>query len=149
VARQKAKAHNDASKIKAEKRRIMALELRRQGLTHRVIAERLGVSEPLARQYVYDAFNELAKLKLDGAETLRAQELDKLDELEQRLHQALEKADDENTEGIARLTQQLTRIIERRAKLLGLDAPVKSQVEATVKMTTFSELLAEVDGDGE
>lgn len=118
-----------AAKLKAAK----ALELRMEGKTFEVIAEELGYA---GRQGAYDA----VRRSLDAITREPAEELIKLD---------LERLD--ALWGIQFLNAQAgdvqamaacMKIMERRAKLLGLDAPEKKDVKAEV---TTKELPASVD----
>jgi hypothetical protein len=108
-----------AAKLKAAK----ALELRMEGKTFEAIAEELGYA---GKQGAYDA----VKRSLDAVTREPAEELIKLD---------LERLD--ALWGIQYLNAQAgdvqamsacMKIMERRAKLLGLDAPVKSDIKAEV-----------------
>ena len=120
-----AKPHNDSQALDAHARRQTALALRRRTFTYRRIASEMGISEASAYTYVKDAYAELNRVQNESAEALREQELDKLDELEQRLSDLLPDAE---ADAVTKLTGQLLRIAERRAKLLGLDAPTRTQV---------------------
>ena len=116
---------SEAQSLEAHERRQTALALRRRAFTYRRIAAEMGVSEASAYNYVKDAYAELNRVQNESAEALREQELDKLDELEQRLSDLLPDAE---ADAVTKLTGQLLRIAERRAKLLGLDAPTRTQV---------------------
>ena len=93
-----------------------ALELRIAGATYRQIAAQLGVSEKAA---YYDVQDELARLDpiITGrAERLRELENARLD----RLHVALAAG---IKAGHPSAVLATVRVMERRAKLCGLDAP--------------------------
>lgn len=101
---------------KKRARSANALELRIAGATYRQIAAQLGVSEKAA---YYDVQDELARLDpvIKGrAERLRDLENARLD----RLHVALAAG---IKAGDPRAVVATVRVMERRARLNGLDAP--------------------------
>lgn len=106
---------------KAAERRLRALELRKGGATYRQIGERLGVSEAQAHRDVCRALAGLQKLCEAEAEVVRTLEIARLDALlVPMMRQALQ--------GNQGAVDRVLRIAERRAKLLGLDAPVRQEV---------------------
>ncbi len=98
----------------AAERRQQALELRKGGASYRAIAARLGVNEKTAWQDVQKALRALAALEQASAEEYRALELARLDNL-QAAHWRMAM------QGNIKSTQIVLRIMERRARLLGLD----------------------------
>lgn len=90
------------------------LRLRREGLTHRQIAARLGVAPSTAYKRVRHGLDEINQRNVESAEQLRTMELARLDELQNAIW---ERA----TEGELRAIDAVLRIMERRAKLVGLD----------------------------
>jgi hypothetical protein len=112
---------------KKRARANQALELRIAGATYRQIAAQLGVSEKAA---YYDVQDELARLDpiIHGrAERLRELENARLD----RLHVALAAGIKAGRESAILAT---VRVMERRAKLCGLDAPERVQVSGAVTL---------------
>lgn len=107
----------DPDVIEKERR---VLELRRAGLTFDVIAQEVGYSNASG---AYHAFTRAMKRTLQqaGADELRELELDRLDRL-QRF------AWPQATQGNLRAIDSILRIMARRARLLGLDAPIKQEV---------------------
>ena len=101
------------------------LALRLEGLTHREIAKRLGIAPSSAYKRVRHALDAVNARNAEEAGRLRALELLRLDELQEAVW---EKALEGETKPLARV---LT-IMERRAKLLGLDAPASTRREAAV-----------------
>ena len=101
-----------------------ALELRRAGLTYDEIARSIGYA---TAQGAYLAYGRALKRSLmdSGAEEARAMELDRLDRL-QRTWWGKALSGDEKA------TDRVLKIMEHRAKYLGLYAPTKMQVEAVV-----------------
>jgi transcriptional regulator with XRE-family HTH domain len=102
------------------------LELKKKGLTVRAIAAELGVSKSTVQNRLDAAIAEIVH---PAAEAVRTLELDRLDSwhayLEDRLVDPLNR-DPEKT------VQTLLRCQERRARYLGLDAPEKAEITATV-----------------
>jgi hypothetical protein len=103
-------------------REIQVLELRRAGWTWTRIAEQVGYADHTG---AYAAYKRAIKRVMEQpVEELRTQELDRLDRLQVAAWQAAVKGD---TKAI--LT--ILRIMERRAKLIGLDKPIKIEQEVT------------------
>jgi hypothetical protein len=113
-----------------------AAELRSRGLPLREVAERQGVSITTAWERVQRALDAVRR---EGGEQAQALELEKLDRLERRLTEALERRHVVISQGhvvtldgvpvpdddpAVRAAAGLLRVSESRRKLLGLDAPV-------------------------
>ncbi len=98
------------------------LALRLEGLTHREIARRLGIAPSSAYKRVRHALDAVNERNAAEAERLRTLELLRLDALQDAIW---EKALAGETKSLSRV---LT-IMERRAKLLGLDAPAPARRE--------------------
>jgi DNA-binding CsgD family transcriptional regulator len=98
------------------------LALRLEGLTHREIASRLGIAPSTAYKRVSHALQAVNERNAAEAERLRALELLRLDALQDAIW---EKA----LEGEAQSLTRVLAIMERRAKLLGLDAPTSAKRE--------------------
>lgn len=122
MARTNAAPHNAAVKLAAADRRLRALDLRKAGATLHQIAAQTGVSHEQARKDLQRAMADLLAEQNASAEELRALELERLE----RLHLALWP---QATQGHQGAVDRLLRIAERRAKLLGLDVPVRSIME--------------------
>lgn len=101
-------------RLKAHEKQIRALELRKEGYTFKQIGKKLGyrsLSGP------YDAVMKALKETLrEPAQELRDLEAERLDAIQNRIW-GNTGPDKEGLQGIDRLL----RIMERRAKLLGLD----------------------------
>lgn len=113
-------------------RRRRALELRKEGLTFEAIAEIVAdefklpnYSRPRAYDDVSFSLAELAREYRGEAESLRQLELERLDTLQNALWPAATNGDD-------RAIGAIMKLMERRSKLLGLDAPVQLLVEQIV-----------------
>lgn len=107
-----AKGDKEAKAVRAQK----SLDLRIAGASYREIGKKLQVSEKTA---FYDVQHELARLdpvKRDLAERLRDIELARLDRMTAKLGRKM---------GDHRAVTALVKVMDRRAKLLGLDAPTR------------------------
>jgi AraC-like DNA-binding protein len=108
---------NDLSVIDKERQ---VLELRRAGLTFDVIAQQVGYSNASG---AYHAMRRAMQRTLNnaGSEEIRELEADRLDRL-QRF------AWPQAAQGDLRAIESVLRIMARRARLLGLDAPIRQEV---------------------
>lgn len=121
MPRHKAQTSPDA--IESKQKAAKALELRLEGKTFDQIAEEAGYN---SRQAAYDAVRRsIEAITREPAQEVLKLDLERLDAM-WGLHFLNAQAGDTNA-----LTACL-RIMERRAKLLGLDAPERHQVEASV-----------------
>lgn len=120
-----------------------ACRLRSRGLTYQAISDRLGYGgEPNARRAVQAC---LVAIQIEGAEELRRLQLDQLDYLTVQALNVLESAHYTTTQAgrvatdadgrplvdhgpVLAAIDRLLRIQERRAKLMGLDAPQRTEV---------------------
>lgn len=99
-------------------RRGQALDLRKAGASYRQIASQLGVSLKTAYQDVQTELGALDALNKDKAERLRDLDAARLDSLQLALAPGIRASD-------PRAVMACVRILERRARLFGLDAPQK------------------------
>lgn len=124
---QHATPHNQAAKLNADERRLRTIELRKAGLSLRQIAGQTGVSVVTAKKDLDRALADLLAEQNARTEELRALELERLDKMFMSLWM---KAYDDRGRAIDYgAIDRLLRIAERRAKLLGLDMPVRSIME--------------------
>ena len=101
---------------------IKVLELRRAGLTWQRIAEETGYADHTG---AYAAYKRAIKRTMQQpADELREAELDRIDRLQLALWPKAMKGDNASINTIVRL-------MERRARLLGLDTPIKIQQDIT------------------
>lgn len=117
-------ARKDAQPGKAQEiaeRRVKAFNLRKAGATYRDIAKQLEVTHATIVQDIKAVMKELQKTQLEEAADYRSLELERLDAMQVQLWPQANK-------GNHGAVDRVLRIMERRAKLLGLDAPAKSQV---------------------
>ena len=110
---------NREQQVKAYERQKEALSLRLVGLSYDAIAERLEFAN---RSGAFRAVQAALKKTLqEPADELRTLELERLDSM---LLPMMAQAKKGNQGAVDRVL----RIMERRAKLLGLDAPTKQEV---------------------
>jgi hypothetical protein len=123
-----------------------AARLRSRGLTYKAIGERLGMSAPGAFQAVQRAIADIPK---EATEEIIALEMTKLDNLEARYYDIMEKhhayvsasgkvAVDfdgqpiEDDGPVMQAMAGLLKVADRRAKLLGLNAPTRTELTGVV-----------------
>ena len=113
-------ARNDTNAKRAAKldNQRKALELRRMGLGYEEIGQRLNLRKSQAHRLVTAALAETAAMIAAEADTLKAEELSRLDAMFQGLWTSARKG---NLSAIDRAL----KIMERRARMLGLDAPTR------------------------
>lgn len=110
-----------------------ALELRSMGWTFRAIAEATGVDVKTAFRDVSDALADHRESYAETAADVRTVELARLDRLWRRAEDMLADGDADGAKAIS----AAIRIMERRARLLGLDeqaAEVTGAVVLTVEV---------------
>ena len=120
----KAKGHEVVIALRQQR----AMDMRMLGFSYRAIAKDCGVNEATSYKDVQSALSSLDKVKKDTAEKMREMELVRLDHMTQRLAGDVNKGD---TKAI--LAE--VRIMERRAKLCGLDEPTKAEMVGPIKFT--------------
>ena len=101
---------------------IKVLELRRAGLTWQRIAEETGYATHVGAYAAYK--RAIKRTQQQPADELREQELDRIDRLQLALWPKAMKGDNASINTIVRL-------MERRARLLGLDTAIKIQQDIT------------------
>jgi len=102
--------------IETLERRQEAVDLRRQGKSYNQIATIMGLNKSSVHKTVSKALQEIKDELEEDATLLRAQELDRLDNL-----QSAYWSDAMNGNTMA--GAQILRVMERRAKILGIDQP--------------------------
>jgi orotate phosphoribosyltransferase-like protein len=101
---------------------VKVLELRRAGLTWQRIAEETGYADHTGAYAAYK--RAIKRTQQQPADELREQELDRIDRLQLALWPKAMKGDNASINTIVRL-------MERRARLLGLDTAIKIQQDIT------------------
>jgi hypothetical protein len=116
-------------------RRVRAFELRKAGSSYREIARQLGVDVHTAHADVGAELDALRETTVAEATELRALELERLDTMTSGLWPHIKT-------GNAPAVTAGVRVSERRARLLGLDAPVATKSEVTGSLGVYAERLA-------
>ena len=114
--------------VSKDMRQFQALKLRAQGLTYHEIAEKLAVHTNTAAKYVREALSDLRE---DATEA--TQELRELEEL--RLDRMLASVSEAAFSGDLKAIETVLKLMERRAKLRGTDAPDRSMNVSLVGRT--------------
>lgn len=127
-------------------RQAQALELRRMGKGFAEIAAALGIGKSQAHRLVVAGMEDARQQIAASADDLRVEEVSRLDGMLAGLWPTARKG------GVAAVDRVL-KIMERRAKLLGLDAPERRELTGrggapieSVSMTAdeFARIAAEV-----
>lgn len=103
-----------------EAKELKVLELRRAGFTFQRIAEEVGYASPSGAQRALERI--MTRHLPQAIEEHRWQELDRLDRMQVALWPRAMKGDD-------KAINTIVRLMERRARLVGMDAPTKIQAE--------------------
>lgn len=108
-------------RLRYEDRIAQVWELRKAGASYAQIAQQIGVNKGNLSRWVRRKLDELARNNIEGAEDIRRIELERLDV-------ALLAIWPQVRSGNHGAIDRLVRIQERRARLLGLDAPARQEV---------------------
>jgi hypothetical protein len=103
-----------------EAKELKVLELRRAGFTFQRIAEEVGYATPSGAQRALERI--MTRNVPQAPDEFRWQELDRLDRMQVALWPRAMKGDD-------RAIGTIVKLMERRAKLVGIDAPQRIQAE--------------------
>ncbi len=103
---------------------IKTAQLYLQGLDQRRIAQEIGVSQPQIHKDLKKIKKEWLASALRDFDAARAQELAKIDHLEAKAWEAYENGE---RAGDPQLLKQVAWCIDRRCKLLALDAPPRKE----------------------
>lgn len=141
-------------------RAALAAELRSKGWTYTRIAEHVGYTH---RADAYNAVKKvLEETVREAGENVRALELERLDRLEAAANEVLEREHVTVSNGrvvvlhetplpddgpVLAAIDRLLKIQERRARLLGLDAPTKQAITITPERAAALEALVEELGE--
>lgn len=109
---------NSAAKARKIDDQAKAIELRRMGMGYVEIGKQLSISKSKAHRLVEGAMQELVVTIGADVKELKAEQLSRLDGLLATIWPQARK-------GALGAVDRVLKIEERRAKLLGLDAPVK------------------------
>jgi hypothetical protein len=103
-------------------RQLQALELRKAGVSYQKIADALGYAHASGAHKAVES--ALKRTLQDPADEVRRLEVERLDAALFALWPSV-------TKGQYKAVEVALRLMERRAKLLGLDAPTKTDVNNT------------------
>lgn len=104
-----------ATRIKGRENRARAVELRKAGATYEQIGQQLGITKQSAHEAVTAAMRETAQTTAETAADVIQLELARLDQMLTGLWA-------QARQGVPVAVDRVLRIMERRARLLGLDA---------------------------
>lgn len=110
----------DAERIAQAEKEARIIELRRTGATWELIAKATGYANASGAHKAYQ--KALGKIVEPKIEELRATEIDRLDRLQFAIWERAK-------EGDIKAIDAVLRILDRRVRILGLDAPSKIQAE--------------------
>lgn len=113
-------------------RRLEAVSFRRTGMDYRQIGAQLKISAQQAWIDVQAALKETAELEKDATQEYRQLEVE-------RLNRLLMGVWTEAAKGNLGAVDRAIKISERLSKLLGLDTPVKQQIDINVQ--NWSDLI--------
>lgn len=113
-----ARQKNSPAKARREENRRIAFELRKAGATFDEIGKAMGMTRQSAFELVTKTLAEIRSRTAEDVEHVRELELHRLDALLKGLWQSASK-------GSVNAVDRALKIMERRARLLGLDAPTK------------------------
>lgn len=137
-------SRNSRRKIEAAERRRQCYELRLRGKRVDEIARELGCSMAAVSTHLTKYREELDAASREDAATIRKLEIERLDHYIDKLSPKIE-------EGNEKAIQTALQAQQRRAKLLGLDAQVTSQLVVTNQPSDIeaikAQLLAEINGE--
>ena len=113
-------ADNQTSKkrIEAQEKRQRAVQLRKMGWSYGRIASQMDMTKSSVHKAVTKAISETKKYIDRDADLLLAQELERLDDIQSFFWMDASK-------GNYRAADRILKVMERRHRLLGLDAPTK------------------------
>lgn len=123
-----------AYKLEKKERRLEAMRLRRQGMTFAEIGRVLGISRQAAHKYIEREFKALLKEGNQVAEKALSLTLARYEEL-------LKISYREALTGNRAALEDSLAIMDRQIKVLGLEAPKKSETNITYNHFSDAELV--------
>lgn len=138
-----ASVEKDNKHLRTLERQQTALEMRRQGFTFREIAHHLEVSAQAAHQLVKKAIKNIEANMYEDASEVKRLELERLDRLLVRLWRQAVPTDANEAPNI-KAVEQVLKIMDRRARYLGLDAAQKHEV---LSMDAIDEQIKKLEAE--
>lgn len=123
TAKSIANSHTSPAVVSLTLKQAQALDLRLQGCGYKEIAERMDTVLSAAFKYVDDALSVLKDVVSEKAEALRSMELQRLDRMQAAVYRRAVN------QGNPAAINAVLKIMERRAKLMGLDEASKTQID--------------------
>lgn len=128
--------HQRANNVVRHEQVMKAYELRLQGVAYKDIAKELGVAHGTVWKWVKA---ELERTASEPREEVRKLEVERLDYLYSKLQKRIENGDD-------KAINSALKVMDRRAKLLGLDMPTAIEITSTTDTdTAIKALLDEME----
>lgn len=124
----------------AAERRQRAMELRKQGKTYRAIAKDLGIGEAQAYRDVSAVIKVINQRSQETAIEHQRLELE-------RLEMAMEAIATQVEKGHLGAVDRWLRLCESRRKLLGLDAPAKTEVNSNTEISLGKHDYSSMDAE--
>jgi|SRR5581483_560568 len=117
----------NARTIAKRERALRALQMRKEGYSFQEIGEELGLNPHYVSQMVIAELKKINKLSAETRDELVRMEVERCDSLLKALYP---------DRGQAKVTEVILKVMERKARLLGLDAPLKLEQAITVEDLT-------------
>lgn len=128
--------HTRVNNVKRHEQVMRAYELRRDGMSYKDIAKVLLVAEGTVWNWIKA---ELERTAQEPREEVRKIEVERLDYLYSKLKPRIDQ-------GESQAINSALKVMDRRAKLLGLDMPVQVEVTTTTETDhAISGLLEEME----
>lgn len=127
---------NAARRVKSAEDAEKALRLRRGGATYKAIGTALGFTEQRAHAIVRGELARLAAATAEAAEAIRQLELVRLDAMTMGLWPKASAGD-------VRSVEAMLRLMERRARYVGIEAPPPAEAGSPL-IEAFGDLLRKV-----
>jgi hypothetical protein len=115
-----------------------AIELRIAGWTHQAIGDRLGYDESTIRIWVREEMERLHALEVQCMDSIRRLQLERLEHMLEGLWAGA-------SNGNPKAVEATLKVLDRQAKLLGLDAPEKVELEHHIQQIAEEYGLTEED----
>ena len=113
-------------------RELLVLELRLAGASYTQIQSEVGFKGPSGVHYALKRAME--RNTIEGTDQLRALECGRLDKMQAAIWPQVLRGD-------AEAVRTVIRIMQRRALMMGLDAPIKIDIEARIREDAIAEGL--------
>lgn len=128
--------HTRINTVKRNEQMRKVYEMRLAGKTHKEIADEMCIATGTVHGWIK---KELERSAPEAREEVRQLEVERLDFMYTKLHPRIEKGDE-------KAINSALRIMDRRAKLLGLDMPAQIEVTATTDTDkAIQDLIGEME----